>query len=306
MSGLTARQALTVVALCLVFLVVEHALVGLTAMHVLCVAAFCILFLAHPMTRRLTIALVPFILFAATYDWMRLYPNYKVNPIDIKGIHDAELSLFGFADGASCVTPNEYFDRHHAPAADLLAGFFYLCWVPVPIAFGLWLWWKRQCMAYVHFSVVFLLVNWLGFCGYYIHPAAPPWYVMQFGFEPIFSTPGNTAGLGRFDQLTGLPIFTTIYGGNANIFAAVPSLHAAYMFITTIYAAISRRHWVMTTTFAVITIGIWWTDVYSGHHYVIDLLLGILTAVVGILLFEAVLMRLPAFKRFIGKFADSI
>ena len=87
---------------------------------------------------------------------------------------------------------------------------------------------------------------------------------------------------------------------------ALKDIPEGKVFITTIYAAISRRHWVMTTAFAVITIGIWWTAVYSGHHYVIDVLLGILTAVVGILLFEAVLMRLPAFKRFIGKFADSI
>ena len=37
----------------------------------------------------------------------------------------------------------------------------------------------------------------------YIHPAAPPWYAMNYGFEPILDTPGNVAGLGRFDELLG-------------------------------------------------------------------------------------------------------
>ena len=37
------------------------------------------------------------------------------------------------------------------------------------------------------------------FAGYYIHPAAPPWYAINYGFEPVLNTPGNVAGLGRFD-----------------------------------------------------------------------------------------------------------
>ena len=54
---------------------------------------------------------------------------------------------------------------------------------------------------YLRFSMVFLLVNLFGFAGYYIYPAAPPWYAMHSGFEPILDTPGNVAGLGRFAEL---------------------------------------------------------------------------------------------------------
>ena len=43
--------------------------------------------------------------------------------------------------------------------------------------------------------------------------------------------------------------------------------------------------------FAIITMGIWWTAVYSCHHYIIDVILGIATAIAGVLLFEKVLMR---------------
>ena len=67
--------------------------------------------------------------------------------------------------------------------------------MPVPIAFGLWLYAVGQRREYLHFAIVFLLVNLLGFAGYYIHPAAPPWYVAQYGFEPIMDTGGNVAGL---------------------------------------------------------------------------------------------------------------
>lgn len=153
---------------------------------------------------------------------MRVYPNYQVNPIDVKGLYEAEKSLFGLSVDGAVLIPCEYFALNHCPVADFFAGIFYLCWVPVPIAFGLWLYLKGDRKVYLRFAMVFLLVNLIGFAGYYIHPAAPPWYAMNYGFEPILDTPGNVAGLGRFDELLGCSIFNSIYGRNANVFAAVP------------------------------------------------------------------------------------
>lgn len=105
------------------------------------------------------------------------------------------------------LTPNEFFHIHHCAVMDFMAGIFYLCWVPVPILFGLGLYFSRQRKIYLRLALVFLFVNLIGFVGYYIHPAAPPWYVMNYGFEPILNTPGDVAGLGRFDAMTGLTIF---------------------------------------------------------------------------------------------------
>ena len=109
---------------------------------------------------------------------------------------------------------------------------------------------------------------------------------MQFGFEPIINTPGSAAGLVRFDELIGVKVFQSIYTGNSNIFAAIPSLHAAYMLITTIYAVLSRQSKWLIAVFAMITVGIWFTAVYTAHHYVIDVLLGIATATVSVIIFE--------------------
>lgn len=252
-----------------------------------------------PKSRKLALHFLPWILFAVCYDCMRFYPNYLVNDIDIQGLYEAEKSLFGItaqsaqelaavADGSHTMTPCEYFSVHHCPAADFMAGVFYLCWVPVPIGFALYLYIYKEYEWFKRFSWAFLIVNLLGFVGYYIHPASPPWYVAQHGFTPIFNTPGNTAALGRWDAMTGLPIFHALYGKNANVFAAVPSLHAAYMLITTFYAIASRRKISMVFIFSIICLGIWWTAVYTGHHYIIDVLLGILTALAGVALWEIV------------------
>lgn len=267
---------------------------------------FFVVLVAVKPTRKFALALVPWLLFACCYDWMRLWPNYKVNPIDVKGLYEAEKSLFGITSGGHTMILSEFFRLHHAPVADIMAGLFYLCWVPVPIAFSLWLYFKGEHKWYLRFSFAFLFVNLLGFCGYYIHPAAPPWYAMQYGFEPILNTPGNVAGLGRFDELIGLPVFHSIYGKNANVFAAVPSLHAAYMLIATVYAVLSHRRTTTVCLFAFICMGIWWTAVYSGHHYVIDVLLGIATAIVGLLLLERLIYRIPAVERWLDRYANAI
>ena len=303
-SKLSRRELSLVLGGSMLFLLLQYFVVGLIPAQVVMVVLFIGLYLAHPVTRMIALAMLPFIAFEISYDWMRLYPNYRVNPIDIEGIYQTELSLFGVGSEGTTMIPGAYFSLHHHAVADLLAGLFYLCWVPGPIALGLWLLYKGEERWYVHFALCFLFVNYLGFAGYYIHPAAPPWYALQFGFEPDFSTPGNVAGLARFDELIGVPVFQSIYVNNSNIFAAVPSLHAAYMLVATVYAALSKRRWPLVALCALITGGIWWTAVYSCHHYIIDVLLGILTAVVGILLFEKGLMRWKPFRRFVEGYAD--
>lgn len=258
-------------------------------------------------TRKLALALTPWLIFACSYDWMRLMPNYEVNPVDVEGLYNAEKSLFGITTVAGqTLIPGEWFDMNHTTLADFFAGLFYLCWVPVPMAFGLWLYAKKDYKNYLRFSIAFLFVNLIGFCGYYIHPAAPPWYAVGYGFEAIKGTPGNVAGLGRFDDLIGIGIFHSLYGKNANVFAAVPSLHAAYMLIATIYAIISRQKKTVIIVFGIICAGIWWTAVYSLHHYIIDVLLGIATAIVGVLILEKLLLNGKAGKTFIDRYTKLI
>lgn len=257
-------------------------------------------------TRKFALALTPWLVFACSYDGMRLLPNYEVNPIDTRGIYEAEKSLFGIGTAAGTLIPGEWFNLHNCAFADFMAGFFYLCWVPVPLGFAIYLYLKGKREMYLRFSLAFLFVNLVGFVGYYIHPAAPPWYVIEHGFTPILNTPGSVAGLGRFDSLVGAPVFHSIYCNNSNVFAAVPSLHAAYMLVATIYAVISRQNKLCIGIFAFICMGIWWTAVYSTHHYIIDVLLGILTTIVALLILERLLLRAEWAKRFMARYAKNI
>lgn len=289
------------------WLVVTALFIGFRPEHVVLAMLIATLFLVNGATRRCVVALIPFFIFGISYDWMNILPNYKVNPVDIRGLYECELNLFGITIADACrVTPNEFFAIHHTKLMDFLAGFFYLCWVPVPIMFGLWLYFKGQRRAYLHFAIVFLFVNLLGFTLYYIHPAAPPWYVAFHGFEFIEGTTGEVAGLGRFDSMTGLNIFHGLYARNSNVFAALPSLHSAYMLIAFIYSLRAKCPIWIRVACAVICLGIWFTAVYSSHHYIIDVLAGITVTFIGFLLFEYVIMRIPSFSRFIDRYTAYI
>lgn len=302
----SGRETRIIIPVLLLWLIVTCLCVGFRPEHIYIAVALAALLFATSATRRLVVALLPFIVFGISYDWMNILPNYEVNPVDIRGLYEAEKNLFGITTAAGTLTPNEFFAIHSSRIMDFLAGVFYLCWVPVPILFGLWLYFNRQYEVYLRFALVFLFVNLLGFTYYYIHPAAPPWYVASHGFDFILGTPGEVAGLGRWDEMTGLGIFHGLYSRNSNVFAALPSLHAAYMLVTFIYSLKARcANWVRVL-FAVICAGIWFTAVYTSHHYIIDVLAGITCTLIGYLIFEYVLMKIPAFVRFIASYAGYI
>lgn len=292
-----ARESLICCGALALWLAVTALFVGFRPEHLMLALLVSALFFAAPASRRLVVALLPFVVFGVSYDWMNLCPNYEVNTVDVKGIYEAEKAMFGITAAQGVLTPNEFFALHGCGAMDFMAGVFYLCWVPLPIFYGLWLLATRHRNGYLHFALVFLLVNFIGFALYYVYPAAPPWYVPLHGFEAVPGTPGDVAGLGAFDAMTGTGIFHGLYARNANVFAAFPSLHSAYTLVALIYAFRNKNSLAWKIVLSVVTLGIWFTAVYTSHHYIIDVMGGIICAFAGYFCFEALLMRIPAFRR---------
>lgn len=58
--------------------------------------------------------------------------------------------------------------------------------------------------------------------------------------------------------------------------------------------------------FVAVAVGIWFAAVYTSHHYILDVLAGVLCAGVGIILFEKVLLKIPAFKQFLNRYFSRI
>jgi hypothetical protein len=300
------KEIFTAVSIIVIYILATARFIGFRCEHTLVALTFLSLFLATEKSRKLIAGLVPFFIFAISYDWMRVFPNYNVNPVDVEDLFNLEKKIFGITDQSIEKIPSEYFFHHNHPVADFFTGLFYLAWVPVPVAFGIYLHLKNHKQVFLRFSMVFLLVNLIGFVFYYLHPAAPPWYVMLHGFERVLDIPGSSAGLSRFDDLIGFPLFDSIYGRNSNVFAAVPSLHSSYLVIVLFYAFKDKCKPVVLAVIALFMCGIWFTAVYTAHHYIIDVLLGILCALAGIFLFECVLLKLTFFKIFFRRYLSYV
>lgn len=286
------------------YLALSWLLIGFNSDQLALASLFCFLYFGNHVTRKLILGFSIFIVYWIIFDYMKIFPNYQFNTVHIIDLYSWEKNAFGIKAGNLLLTPNEFANLHSGKLLDLLCGFFYLCWVPVPLVFAGYLFYKNK-KHFLNFSLTFFLINLLGFVVYYLFPAAPPWYIQNFGgsFYPL--TPGNPAGLARFDSILNTGVFKSIYSKSSNVFAAMPSLHASYPLLV-LYYGLRNKMGLLNLFFGVITLGIWFAAVYTGHHYVLDVLAGILCCILGILLFNWLTkMRKPrrlldAYYRIIG------
>lgn len=287
-----------------VYPLLSHLLIGFKPEQLFLSFIFITLYLATPLSRKFILGFSVFIVFWIIFDYMKAFPNYLYQPVHIRSLYHAEQSLFGITTSQGILTPNEYLSQNSTVFLDVMSGAFYLCWVPVPLGFAAYLFFKKRKF-FLPFALTFLLVNLIGFVIYYLYPAAPPWYVQQFGFDFIQGTPGNTAGLSRFDHYFGIQVFHSLYAKSSNVFAAMPSLHSAYPLIVFYYGIRARMKWV-NVIFGIITTGIWFAAVYTSHHYVLDVLAGIACATTGIILFNILSKRNSKFSQFLNRYSSLI
>jgi hypothetical protein len=303
-TGITLRQVVIVFLVSLAYLVLSYWLVGFKSDQLVLIGIYNTLFFASTITRKFVLGFSIFAVYWIIFDYMKAFPNYNYNTVHIADLYNLEKKIFGINFNGKLLTPNEYWRANGTTFLDVAAGIFYLCWIPVPLAFAAFLFFTNR-EQFLYFSLTFVLINFLGFIIYYLYPAAPPWYVEYNGFDFHAGTHGNTAGLAKFDDYFHAGVFKSIYAKGSNVFAAMPSLHSSYP-VVVLYYGIKNRLGIANIFFAIVMLGIWCTAVYASHHYVLDVLAGITCALTGIFLFNILISRVQFFKRFIKKYEESI
>jgi hypothetical protein len=301
---INTRSIVTVTLLSIAYLLLSSWVVGFKSDQVVLLAIFNVCFYLSTITRKFIVGFSVFIVYWIIFDYMKAFPNYNVSAVHIADLYNFEKHLFGIDYQGHLLTPNEYWKIHSTTTLDIIAGLFYICWIPVPLGFAAYLFFKDR-REFLSFAITFLVVNLLGFMIYYSFPAAPPWYIQAHGFVFHPATPGNTAGLIRFDNYFNVHIFQSIYQKGSNVFAAMPSLHSAYPIIV-VYYAFKNRVGFGKYILATVMVGIWLTAIYTSHHYILDVLVGILTAILGINLFNVLFSKVPALTQFLDNYATFI
>jgi membrane-associated phospholipid phosphatase len=146
--------------------------------------------------------------------------------------------------------------------------------------------WKTRPAYYWRAVATYLVVAFGAFLTFFLLPAAPPWLASQNNYIPHITRISSDvwAGLGLHD-------FPSFYNHiTPNPVAAVPSLHAAWAVLLTIFVyKLYGRRWAALS--AVYPLLIFIGTIYEGEHYAFDVLAGIAYALAGYFITPSV-MRL--------------
>jgi membrane-associated phospholipid phosphatase len=227
---------------------------------------------------------LPCVLTGVAYDWFRLVVHLR-GPIHVADLYHAELAWFGIAGQV----PADWLLAYTHPLLDAICGLSYVLYLYVPMAMAIVLFFKDQRrMLLVGFA--FFFTNLLGLILYLSYPAAPPWYVAIHGLGPVqLDALPSAAGAARFDALFGIQFFQNFYSRSANVFGAMPSLHVAYPMSTCLaLVGMKRRWWLPVAVFVAV---VSFAAIYLQHHYILDVIVGALCALVAFLLARAVMKR---------------
>jgi membrane-associated phospholipid phosphatase len=210
------------------------------------------------------------------YELLRGLFHYR-GTVHVGDLFELEARLFSVATAEGPRALSDVVSRHTSRWLDALSGATYFLFLIEVVAVAAYLFFRARPKA-LEVSVGFLLVNLVGWAIWFVYPAAPPWYVDQYGMGPaVLDVVSSPAGLARVDAWLGLPLATTFYSKSANVFGALPSLHVAYATLVAVVAA-PLGGWLRWATIG-FALSMAFSAVYLRHHYILDVVAGSVLAV---------------------------
>ncbi len=164
------------------------------------------------------------------------------------------------------------------PVLDYMGAVFYGIYFFVPTVFA-FIVWRKSPKNYWKYIVAFGVLTYSALITFLFYPVSPPW----------LAVPNVTRILtGSVDVNLGLPVYKTLFdflGGN--LYAAFPSMHSAMPWLVFLFAFKIWR-W-KSLPVVIIPVGTWFSAVYLGEHYFVDVLGGIAYATIAFVAVEKLL-----------------
>ena len=229
---------------------------------------------------------LPFALFGAAYDLLRIARHFVVaQGVEVWRPYWFDLIVFGIGPQHNRQTLNELFAQHHWPLVDFITGLAYFSYIYAVLGFAVFVALVDRSVAGARriraLGWTFFGVNVAASLTYLLFPVAPPWYAASRGFGPVDpATPASAAALLRWDALVGVPYFQHFYTRASDIFGSMPSMHCAYPMILFLFA-LELRRWPAIVALGAFQLLMCFSAIYLQHHYVSDVIVGVLYALVG-------------------------
>ncbi len=220
--------------------------------------------------------LLPFAVTGALYELLRgVFRQH--GPVHVRDLLALEQRFFSVPTATGFQALSKVVAQHPHALLDLWCGATYLLFLIEILAATALLSVRRRSRAW-ELSLGFLIVNLLGWLIWIAYPAAPPWYADTFAFgSSAPDVASSAAGLARFDALVGLPLAGSFYAKSADVFGAMPSLHVAYSTLV-VWAVAPLGRWPRIAA-ALFASSMAFSAVYLRHHYILDVLAGMLLAI---------------------------
>jgi PAP2 superfamily len=218
---------------------------------------------------------LPFTLVLMTYDQSRAIADTMGMPLHEHDIARAESWLFGGN------VPTVWLQQHFYDAAsvhwyDALATLIYTShFIVTPVLAAIF--WLRDRTVWLRYISRVILLSFAGLATYVLFPEAPPWLAAKDGYIGHV-TRLSARGWEYLHASFANRLLESGQNGGANPVAAMPSLHFAFAALAAMFVA-NRFTTRWRYLFVLYPIGMGLTLVYTGEHYVIDLVFGLLYAV---------------------------
>lgn len=235
--------------------------------------AFIILFasLLVRKTRAFILDWLPFLFILISYDFLRGFADNLGTRAHTKELIDLEITLFGSIP--TIELQKVFFNQNNIRWYDYVATIFYFLHFALAESFAFMLWIYSRSY-FRQFITGLLLLSYAGWLTYIIYPATPPWLASKQGVLPEVLKVMDITSRNFPTKID----FPTIYHKfNPNPVAAIPSMHAAYPLLVLLFAL--KFFGKKALFFVPYVFGVWFSIVYLGEHYVIDVIIGALYAI---------------------------
>jgi membrane-associated phospholipid phosphatase len=193
---------------------------------------------------------------------------------------NADLNLFGYLP---TVVLQQFY---RSSFLDYLGAFFYSLHFIAPVVFAFVLW-RYSPKNFRKYTLAFAIGAYSALVTFLVYPVAPPW----IGVNDLYGAGTVVRILFRVDSNMGIPFFRTIYDYiSSDAYAAFPSLHAMFPWLISLYALKIKK--TKALPILILPAGVWFSAVYLGEHYVVDIIGGVIYATCAFLLVEKLVPRI--------------
>jgi membrane-associated phospholipid phosphatase len=204
------------------------------------------------------------------------------------GPYELELQLFG-------QIPSVFLQQNFRfEFLDYTGAVFYSLHFFAPTIFA-YILWQLTPQNYKKYTIAFALCTYSALITFLFYSVAPPWLEANLQSSGILRVLTDSV-----DKSIGIPVYRTIYSFlSPNLYAAFPSLHSA---LPTLIALFAIKIWrKKALPILIFPFAVWFSAVYLGEHYVVDVLGGIAYAVIAFISVEKILPWLSTRFSFLRK-----